>query len=224
MARQKKASTSKKISLKKTLFAVGALGIIAGSVVVAKHEVSGEERVVSVIDGDSFKIGRDQTIRLSSLDAPEVEYCGGPEAKKYLSKKISGKDVLLKELKTDRYGRVMAMVYLDGENINEYMVKNGLALHIWDTSNQNEVLDLANDFARQNKLGIFSLDCFQETPPNPKCTIKGNIIQKTDAKEYTMLGCDHYSQSIVEKYRGETWFCTESEAKKAGYVKSSNCK
>lgn len=205
--------------------ALASVLLVAGTIGVAKRNISQGETVVSVIDGDSFKIGRDQTVRLSSLDAPEVEYCYGKEAKDYLTQKINGKKVILKEFQPDRYGRLMAIVYTeDGEMVNEYMVKNGLALHIWDTSKQNQVLDVANNFARKNKLGIFSSECFQQVPPNPKCAIKGNIVQATKAKEYTLLGCDHYSQSVIEKYKGEEWFCSEKEAKAAGFIKSSNCK
>jgi endonuclease YncB( thermonuclease family) len=224
MLKQRKYHFSLPKNIHRIVLTAGALGIIAGSVSIAKRVVSPGEKVLAVIDGDSFKIGRDQTIRLSSLDAPEVENCAGPEAKYALSKKISGKNVILKELQTDRYGRVMAMIYMNNENINEYMVKNGLALHIWDISSQNQILDTANNFARKNKLGIFSAECFQTEPPNPKCAIKGNIIQHTKAKEYILPSCDMYTSSIVEKYRGEQWFCTEKEAKKAGYVKSPNCK
>jgi len=43
-------------------------------------------------------------------------------------------------------------------------------------------------------------------------------------KEYIMPSCNKYTISIVEKYKGEEWFCSEKEAKKAGYVKSKNCK
>ncbi len=221
----KASKKTKKRSFKKVALVAGAVAIIAGSVGVARRVITPGEKVVAVIDGDSFKIGRDQTIRLSSLDAPELENCAGKEAKVALTKEISGKTVILKELKTDRYGRVMAMVYLkDGENVNEYMVKNGLALHIWDTSSQNSVLDKANDFARENALGIFSPDCYQKDPPNSRCSIKGNIIQGTNAKEYILPTCNLYNMSVVEKYKGEEWFCTESEAKKAGYTKSPNCK
>lgn len=219
----KQTSKKKTSKLKKAAIAASAVVMIAGSVAVAQRVVSPYEKVVSVIDGDSFKIERDQTIRLSSLDAPEVEYCTGQKSKQYLTKKINGKKVILKELKTDRYGRVMAMVYVRGENVNEYMVKNGLALHIWDTSSQNQILDNANNFARENKLGIFSEECFQAVPPNPKCAIKGNIIQDTKSKEYILPECNMYTSSIIEKYKGEEWFCTEAEAKKAGYIKSPNC-
>lgn len=219
-----KRTSKVKSKIKKAAIAAAGIAVIAGSVAVIPRVVSPYEKVVSVIDGDSFKIGRDQTVRLSSLDAPEEEFCAGSESKKALTKMIDGKKVFLKELKTDRYGRVMAMVYLpDGKSINEYMIKNGLALHIWDTSSQNEILDKANDFARENKLGIFSAKCFQETSPDPKCVIKGNVIQHSGSKEYIMPSCRLYNLSVIEKYKGEDWFCTEAEAKKAGFVKSKNC-
>lgn len=219
-----KRTSKVKSKIKKATIVAAGIAVIAGSVAVIPRVISPYEKVLSVIDGDSFKIGRDQTVRLSSLDAPEEEYCAGKDSKKALSGMIDGKKVFLKELKTDRYGRVMAMVYLpSGENINEYMIKNGLALHIWDTSSQNEILDKANDFARENKLGIFSAECFQENPPDPKCVIKGNVIQHTGSKEYTLPSCKLYNNSLIEKYKGEDWFCTEAEAKDAGFVKSKNC-
>jgi micrococcal nuclease len=201
----------------------GTALLVAGSVTVARHYVDPGEKVVSVIDGDSFKIGNDQTIRFLSLDAPDIEYCFGEEAKDALSKKILNKKVILKELKTDRYGRVMAMVYLNGQNINEYLIKNGYAINLWDGSTQKEILGKANDFARNNRLGIFSPECYQTEPPKKECNIKGSINQVTKEKTYTMPSCDRYALTVVEKYKGEGWFCTETAAKKAGYVKSANC-
>lgn len=218
--------TSKKKSVKRKLAAVvaGTILLIAGTVGVAKREITPGEKVESVIDGDSFKIGNDQTIRFLSLDAPDIKYCAGKEAKDVLTKKIEGKTVILKELKTDKYGRIMAMVFLNGENINEYMIKNGLALHLWDNTKELKILGQANDFARDNRLGIFSPECYQTEPPSPKCSIKGSINPATKEKTYTYPGCDRYSLTVIEKYKGEDWYCTESEAKKAGYVKSGNCK
>lgn len=203
---------------------VGAVILIAGGATVAKRNIDPREKVVAVIDGDSFKIGNDQTIRLLSLDAPETGFCEGKEAKDFLTKKLLGKKVILKELKTDQFGRVMAMVYLNGENINEYLIKNGLAIHLWDNTTQIKILGSANDFARKNRLGIFSPECYQMDPPDPKCSIKGSIITPTKSKEYTMPTCDRYNLTVIEKYKGEEWFCTEKEAQKAGYAKSHNCK
>ncbi len=219
-----KRTSKKKKTFKKAAIVAGAVAIVAGSVVVTKRYVDPREKVLYVIDGDSFKIGRGQTIRLSSLDAPYVEFCFGKEAKDALTKKIDGKKVILKEPQTDVFGRILALVYVNGKSVNEYMIKNGYAKHIWDMASANKELDRGNDFARKNKLGIFSEKCFRREPPKEGCDIKGNIMQKTKNKEYTMPECDRYGNSIVEGYRGEEWFCSEKEARKAGYVKSKNCK
>lgn len=214
----------RKLTLKAAALTAGAVVIIAGSAAVVQRTVPKGEKVVSVIDGDSFKIANDQTIRLASLDAPGTEYCFGKESAAALNKKILGKKVIISDIKTDRYGRVMAMVYVNGISVNEYMIKNGFALHLWDTSTLKKELSAANDFARENRLGIFSPECYQTEPPNPKCAIKGSIIQTTKKKEYTMPTCDRYALTVIEKYKGEDWFCSEAEAKKAGFVKSPNCK
>jgi len=140
------------------LAVAGAVAIVAGGATVKSRYVDPREKVVSVIDGDSFKIGRGQTIRLSSLDAPYVEFCFGEDAKKALTKKVDGKRVILKEPQTDMFGRIMALVYVNGESVNEYMIKNGYAKHIWDKASENKTLDKGNDFARKNKLGIFSVE------------------------------------------------------------------
>ena len=221
----KQASKKKNIFKRHKLAAIaaGTILLVAGTVGVAKRVVSPGETVTAVIDGDSFKIGNDQTIRLLSLDAPDIKYCMGKEAKDALTKKIFGKNVILKELETDRYGRVMAMVYADKENINEFMIKNGLAIHLWDSSTQLKILGQANDFARDERLGIFSPECYQTEPPNPKCAIKGSINPATKEKNYTMPSCDRYALTVVEKYKGEDWYCTEKAARLAGYTKSPNC-
>lgn len=203
--------------------AVGATVIIAGSATVAHKVISPGEKVVAVIDGDSFKIGNNQTIRLFGADAPELQYCFGEEAKEALTKKISGKTVILKELKTDVYRRVMALVYLDGESINEYMVKNGFAESHRDAGTETDVINTAGDFAKTNKLGIYSQKCYQLSPPNPKCVVKGNVTQLNGTKVYFVPGCNHYAPTIIEKFKGEDWFCSESAAKAAGFTKSPEC-
>ena len=214
-----------KYKLKKWILAVAAAGTLAaGSYVVAKRMVIPGEKVVAIVDGDTFEIANKQRIRLTSLDAPEMGNCFAKEAKSALEKKIAGKKVILKDVITDQFRRITALVYVDGELINEYMIKNGFAVYLLNTPGQHEVLKKANEFARDRKLGIYSPECFQLLPPVPKCTIKGNIIQDSKTKVYLTPDCLYYDNVIVEKYRGETWFCTEAEARTAGFTKSPNCK
>lgn len=216
-------STSKRFNWKKAALVLGAVGIVAGSATVAKRVIDPGEKVIEVIDGDSFKINTFTAVRLYGIDAPDLKYCYGSQAKEALSKKIMGKRVILKELRIDFYKRVMALVYLDGELINEYMVKNGFAGSDRNGGTQAEVINNAEVFAKENKLGIFSSKCYQSSPPNSKCNIKGNVTRSDGTKYYFVPECRHYTPVIIEKFKGEDWFCSESDAKSAGYSKAPEC-
>jgi len=219
----KKRNSSHLSRLKKLAAIALATTAIGAGVAISQLPYFVGEKVVAVMDGDSFKIANDQTIRLASLDAPELGNCYGQEAYQALSSKILGKKVVLRDLKTDMYGRIIAMVYLDGQLVNEYLIKNGFAVSTREGGIENTKIKAANDFARQNKIGVFSPKCYQIDPPNPQCPIKGNINDRTGEKEYLTPKCPDYSKTIIEKNMGEEWFCSETEAKKAGYKKSSSC-
>lgn len=56
------------------------------------------------------------------------------------------------------------------------------------------------------------------------CAVKGNISQSTKEKIYHVLGCPNYGQTIIDAAAGERMFCSEAEAKAAGWRKAQNCK
>ncbi len=213
----------KKSSWKKAIVAVGAIGVIVGSVPVVKRVIDPSEKVIEVIDGDTFRIGNRQTIRFYSVDAPEIGNCYGEEAKEALTKKILGRKVIIKSPRTDYYKRVQAYVYLDGEFINEYMVKNGFAMEHGEGTPETDIVMKANTFAKENKLGIYSEECSPSVPKNKNCVIKGQIPYGEDKKVYLLPSCRNYGQSVVERFRGEDWFCSEKEAINAGFAKYTYC-
>lgn len=178
------------------------------------------EKVTQVLDGDSFKIANKQTIRLASLDAPETGNCMASAATAALTKKILGKRVVLRDVKTDIYRRIMALVYVNGELVNAYMIKNGFAVSTREAGQENAAVSAANLYAREHHLGVYSSACYQPDPPDPECPIKGNIDDKTREKQYLLPDCRHYSKVIIEKSFGEAYFCTEKEAQAAGFTKS----
>ncbi len=205
---------------KKRVWKGVATALVTGTIIAGGWMITRGELVTEVIDGDSFKIANKQTIRLASLNAPELEFCMGTEAKTALTKQISGKRVLLKDTKTDIFRRILALVYVDGHLVNEYMVRNGFAVTTREAGEENDAVKAANDYAREHKLGVYSPRCYQPDPPNPKCPIKGNIDDRTGEKQYLTPDCRHYSKVIIEKYAGEGYFCTEKEARAAGFTKS----
>lgn len=198
---------------------VGGGALAAGNLPYFKGE-----KVVEVVDGDTFFIANHQRVRLYGTNAPERDRCMSIDAKQALSSLILGKYVQIREPVADRYGRIMALVYQDKQFINEIMLRSGLSQYEGAGQSQRPILYNADIYARTHKLGIYSTKCTQTEPPNATCTIKGNVDTTTDRKVYFLSFCQHYPAVIVHKFEGDDWFCTESEAKKAGFTKSDTCK
>jgi hypothetical protein len=70
------------------------------------------------IDGDTLVCDR-QKVRLTNVYAAELNEPGGRAAKQRLRALISGGQVTLRPLGTDRYGRILAEVYVNGRRIEQ---------------------------------------------------------------------------------------------------------
>lgn len=205
----------------------GIAGVLLAAMLIgwnAKPQEGTPYRVVEVVDGDTFFIANRQPIRLYGLDAPELANCFGKEAERELGRLILNKDVELREILSEGIGRrILAMVYVEGELINEHLIKNGFARYRGQGNTVTQTLKDAGGYARQQALGIYSPRCYQLTPPDSKCPIKGNIDHIKKTKSYYPPSCKIYNSVEVERYLGDGWFCSEKEAKAAGYTLASTC-
>ena len=107
-----------------------------GNVVITK--------VVSVYDGDTFTaaidtypaiVGDRINIRVSGIDTPEMR--GKSATEKVLARKAkaeakkiltTGKVVELRNIRRDKYFRILAEVYVDGKSLAKYLINKGLAV------------------------------------------------------------------------------------------------
>lgn len=109
-------------------------------------------KVLRVVDGDTFRIkykGKNVSVRLIGIDTPESVHkdtsrntVWGKKASVYAKKKLTDKKVRLEfdKQKTDRYGRLLAYVYITSSKGNEVMfnkllVKKGYARAAYYTPN-----------------------------------------------------------------------------------------
>ncbi len=85
--------------------------------------------VTHIVDGDTFDIASGQRIRMIGIDTPERGEYFYKEASIRLKELIDGKEVILiKDVsETDRYGRLLRHVYLNGVWINKQMIDEGFA-------------------------------------------------------------------------------------------------
>ena len=58
------------------------------------------------------------------------------------------------------------------------------------------------------------------SPPDPSCTIKGNV-NSSGEKIYHVPGGAFYDRTDINPEEGDRWFCTETEAREAGFRRSS---
>ena len=152
--------------------------------------------VIGVIDGDTLVLEGKVRLRLRHLDAPELNFCGGPEAKQQLENLVTGKSVDITEKILDQRGRAMALTYVGDTLINRKMLSSGWVRYHHDQTTVTADLKAVAAAAKSAKLGIFGPKCWQtENPDRPDCLIKGNLNNATG----------------------------EKSAQKAGYVKSLAC-
>lgn len=96
-----------------------------------------QAKVIRVVDGDTidvlvdlgFHINIEMKVRLQGINAPELKEDAGKTARDYLFSRLYNKSVIIKTERDrqEKYGRFLATVLLDGQNINEELVANGYA-------------------------------------------------------------------------------------------------
>lgn len=180
--------------------------------------------VLGVIDGDTLVLTGKVRLRLRGIDAPELAFCGGAEAKQALESLVSDQRVVVTEQIIDQLGRPMGLVTVGDTLVNETILQQGWGRFHSDDTSAREALKTAYETAKAQSLGIWSPACRQtENTENPECRIKGNIDPQGGRKVYYVPGCVQYKTAVVEKDRGEQWFCSEKDAVAAGYQKSQRC-
>lgn len=129
-----------------------------------------EAKVHKVIDGDtiSVEVGeKRESIRMLLIDTPETHHPNKPvqpygkKATEFAKNTLDNKAVKLEigTTKRDKYGRILAYVYIDDQMYNELVVKEGLArvAYVYPPNDKYvERLKEAEHQAQKKKIGIWS--------------------------------------------------------------------
>lgn len=86
-------------------------------------------RVRNVVDGDTVVLQAGQRLRYLGINAPERGEAFADEATRRNRRLVRGREVKLEfdAEREDRYGRLLAYVWADGEMVNETLLREGLA-------------------------------------------------------------------------------------------------
>ncbi|MBT3094603.1 MAG: thermonuclease family protein [Candidatus Thiodiazotropha sp. (ex Lucina pensylvanica)] len=125
-------------------------------------------KVIGITDGDTLKVLTSQKkqvkIRLAEIDTPERKQPWGNKAKQSLSDLTFQKMVTVQPVTTDRYGRLVAHILVDGLNVNRELVRTGNAWVYRKYMRDETLLDVEAE-ARNAKRGLWGLPEFQRIPP-----------------------------------------------------------
>jgi micrococcal nuclease len=79
---------------------------------------------IIAIDGDTIRYGSDR-IRLAGIDTPELGEPGGLAAKQRLEELLRSGPVRIVRRGKDVYGRLVADVFVNGQNVAEILIQEG---------------------------------------------------------------------------------------------------
>jgi endonuclease YncB( thermonuclease family) len=122
--------------------------------------------VETFADGDSFTVSRNGNavrIRINAIDAPELHQEFGPESRENLVKLIGGSRVLIAPVDRDRYGRIVADVFVDEKNIGLSQIYDGFAWYFRVKSMRRDGYQAAEEQARGQNRGLWHSS--QPQPP-----------------------------------------------------------
>lgn len=145
----------------------------------AQEQETVKATVSRVVDGDTIEIimpdGETESVRLLLIDTPESvhpdmpEQPYGEESSKYAEEKLpEGKEIELEYdgPKRGTYDRLLAYIWVDGENFNQKMLEKGYARYAYEYDPpykyQDEFQKEESEAEEANKR-IWSIDGFPES-------------------------------------------------------------
>jgi len=196
---------------------------------------------IHVIDGDTFDIGGTR-VRLHGVDAPEqAQLCGEGTAQVWscgawvtqeVRARYEGRAARCTALGQDGYGRTLARCDVDGADLGRTLVSDGLAFAFrrysmeYDLDEKRAVVALRGlhreeiDRPSDYRAGMRQAQAVANSAGAPEdCAIKGNISRKGE-RIFHAPGQEHYGATQISTAKGERWFCTEAEARAAGWRKA----
>lgn len=206
-------------------------------------------QVTRVVDGDTIKVvfnGKEESVRLIGVDTPESVHpdaskniAEGKIASEFTRSQLEGREVKLEfdVQERDRYGRLLAYVWVDGIMFNKTLLSEGYAQIATFPPNVKYVEEFKalEKIARDNNKGLWADGTLIITPETTNGSnnstssnsnnttgsttidsekdgvwIKGNRNSKI---YHVPSGRDYYKVSA----KNIVWFETEKEAQEAGY-------
>lgn len=186
--------------------------------------------LTSTVDGDTAKFkynGKEESFRFLLIDTPETKHPRvgkqpfGQEASDRTSELLNNANDIKVEFdvgeKKDKYGRYLGYIYVDGEMLNNILVREGLAkvAYVYPPNTRHlDTLEESQEKAKEEEIGIWSLDSAFEDDNSSEDNDSSNTNSEDSESNNSNSGTENNSvnneSSIPDNSSDESFpNCTE---------------
>ena len=185
-----------------------------------------EEKAIctKVIDVDTIELDNCEKIRFVGVNTPERGVEGYITSKNFVQKLCLNKEVGIDiddSKHNDKYGRTLGVVIVDGKNLNEILLKEGLAEIMYMPPSEFYPYDWANENTPTSSYHSSSTSTKDTDSSSTHSTSdSGSYVGNANTGKFHLASC----KSVKKMSEGnKIFFSSREEAIKQGYVPCKNC-
>ena len=184
-----------------------------------------EERAVctKVVDGDTIYLDNGEKVRFVGVNTPERGVEGYIASKNFVQKLCLNKEVGLDiddSKHHDKYGRTLAVVIVDGKNVNEMLLKEGLAEIMYMPPSEFYPYNWANGDTHVADTHSSSSSSDSTSTDSSSSSGSGSYVGNANTGKFHVSSCSSVNK-MSEK--NKVFFSSRDEAINQGYVPCKRC-
>lgn len=177
-----------------------------------------------VVDGDTIYLENGDKIRFVGVNTPERGVEGYITSKNFVQKLCLGKEVGIDiddSKHSDKYGRTLGVVIVDGKNVNEMLLKEGLAEIMYMPPSEFYPYDWANGNTQVADTHSTSSSFSQSSDSSSSSSSEsGSYVANANTGKFHVSSCS----SVSKMSEGNKVFLSSrDEAINQGYVPCKLC-
>lgn len=185
-----------------------------------------EEKAVctEVVDGDTIYLNNGKKVRFVGVNTPERGVEGYITSKNFVQKLCLNKEVGLdidNAKNNDKYGRTLAVVIVDGKNVNEMLLKEGLAEIMYMPPSEFHPFDWANENTPVSHYHSSSSSSHKPTSTqSTSSSDSASYVGNANSGKFHVASCQSVSD-MSEK--NKVFFSSRDDAVNQGYIPCKRC-
>ncbi len=195
--------------------------------------LTSEEKSVctKVVDGDTIYLSNGKKVRFVGVNTPERGVNGYLTSKRFVEKLCLNKEVGINiddRKYRDKYGRTLAVVIVDGKNLNEMLLKEHLAevMYIppsefspYKWAGSDQVTSYTSQTSTQSSSSP-KISSNEQTQKSVTTTSSNGYIGNLNSHKFHNVNCEGASKM---SQKNKIFFKSRSEAINSGYVPCKIC-